>query len=488
MIGRRMPEYWISLLHELCRLPNETEWIEFKRNDAEPRDVGEYLSALANAAALHGKSSAYLLWGIDDATHAVVGTTFAPERAKVGNEELVNWLLRLLTPKIDFHFHTIEIDDKIVVLLQIDPAFRHPVRFESQEFIRVGTYKKNLKDYPEKEGALWRVFDQTPFEKRFAMQDVTTDDALFALDYPAYFDLLNLPLPANRDGILRALMDDGLIARSDNGNWNISNLGAVLLAKKIDEFHTLGRKAVRVIAYRGNNRVETLRERMGTRGYANGFEGLIGFINGMLPVNEIIQQALRRTVPMYPELAVRELVANALIHQDFFLTGVGPMIEIFEDRMEITNPGVPLVEVLRFLDSPPRSRNETLASFMRRVGVCEERGSGVDKVVFQTEYFQLPAPAFEVVAENTRAILFAHRPLIRMDQTDRVRACYLHACLRYVNRDFMTNSSLRGRFGIESKNSATASRLIKEAIEAGVIRPYDETASKRFMKYVPFWA
>lgn len=127
-----------------------------------------------------------------------------------------------------------------------------------------------------------------------------------------------------------------------------------------------------------------------------------------VPSNEVIEKALRKTVPMYPELAVRELVVNALIHQDFFVTGASPMVEIFADRIEITNPGQPLVATDRFLDTPPRSRNEGLASLMRRMGVCEERGSGVDKVVFQTEVFQLPAPLFEVTGESTRAVLFAH--------------------------------------------------------------------------------
>lgn len=207
-----------------------------------------------------------------------------------------------------------------------------------------------------------------------------------------------------------------------------------------------------------------------------------------MPSNEVIEQAIRKNVPMYPELAVRELVANSMIHQDFFVTGAGPLIEIFDTRMEITNPGKPLVEVTRFLDSPPRSRNDALASFMRRIGVCEERGSGVDKVVFETELYQLPAPVFEVAEDNTRAVLFAHRELKKMDKDDRIRACYLHACLRYVNRENMTNSSLRKRFGIESRNSAMASRIIKETILAKMIRPYDEEASRKFMKYVPFWA
>lgn len=297
-----------------------------------------------------------------------------------------------------------------------------------------------------------------------------------------------MPLPGNREAILQTLSADGLVSRSKTNKWNITNLGGILFAKRLSEFRSLKRKAMRVIVYKENSRVETIREQEGVKGYANGFEGLIGFINNLIPANEIIQQALRKTLPMYPELAIRELVANALIHQDFFVSGFGPMVEIFGNRIEITNPGSPLVQTDRFLDSPPRSRNEAIASLLRRIGVCEERGSGIDKVVFQTEYFQLPAPAFEVYGENTRATLFAHRPLIKMDKADRIRACYLHSCLRYVNRDFMTNTSLRQRFGIDQKNSAVASRLIKEALQAKRVKPYDDTASRKLMKYIPFWA
>jgi predicted HTH transcriptional regulator len=191
---------------------------------------------------------------------------------------------------------------------------------------------------------------------------------------------------------------------------------------------------------------------------------------------------------MFPELAVRELVANALIHQNFFVTGAGPMVEIFDDRIEITNPGEPLVDTQRFVDTPPKSRNETLASLMRRFRICEERGSGIDKVIFQVELFQLPAPLFEVPPGFTRMVLFSHRPLTEMDRSDRVRACYLHACLRYVTRDFLTNSSLRERFGVEERNKATVSRYIREAVEAGAIEPFDEGAARKLMKYVPFWA
>ena len=477
-----------GILVELRKLPCDTEWAEFKHNNADPHLVGEYLSALANSAALNGKVVAWLIWGVHNVTHEVVGTTFNPATAKVGNEELESWLLRLLSPKINFHFYTFQFEQKSVVLMEISAAFRHPVQFSGAEYIRVGSNKKRLKDFPEKERELWRVFDRIPFEKEIAAENIAPEDVLKLLDYPAYFDLLSLPLPEGRDGILSALASDDLISLGKGSKWNITNLGAVLFARRLASFRTLTRKALRVVLYKGENRVETVREQEGGKGYASGFEGLIGFVTNLLPSNEVIGQALRRQIPMFPLLAIRELLANAIIHQDFYLTGTGPMVEIFAGRIEITNPGLPLVQTDRFLDSPARSRNEGLASFLRRIGVCEERGSGVDKVVFQTELYQLPAPLFETTDQHTRAVLYSYRDLNEMDKVERIRACYLHACLRYVQRDCLTNTSLRERFGVEERNKAAVSRYIREAVDAGMIRPVNEDASRKMMKYIPFWA
>lgn len=488
MNATRSPDYLAGVVRELCKLAAETEWVEFKRNNDNRKEIGEYISALSNAAALADKAFAYLVWGVDDSTHAIIGTTVKPMSDKIGNEELESWLLRLLSPKLSFRFHEVMVEEHRVVLLEIERARRQPTQFESVEYIRVGSYKKKLKDFPEKERELWRVFDRTPFEEGVAREHVTADEVLALLDYPSYFALLERPLPSNKANILATLEEDRLIRKSDAGTCDVTNLGAILFAKRLADFGALGRKTVRVIVYEGPGRLETLKEHNLPKGYAAGFEGMITLINGFIPANEVIGQALRKNVPMYPELAVRELVANALIHQDFFISGTGPMIEIFSDRMEVTNPGNPLVATERFVDNPPRSRNEALASLMRRMGVCEERGSGVDKVVWQTELAQLPAPLFEVPGDSTRAVLFGHRPLTKMARADRVRACYLHACLRYVNREYLTNTSLRQRFGIDEKNSATASRLIKEAVEDGAIVPVDEGAAKKLMKYTPRWA
>ena len=192
---------------------------------------------------------------------------------------------------------------------------------------------------------------------------------------------------------------------------------------------------------------------------------------------------------MYPEIAIRELVANALIHQDFNLGGTGPMIEIFEGRVEITNPGVPLIETQRFLDMPPESRNEVLAAFMRRLNICEERGSGIDKVITAIELFQLTAPDFRVTDRHTKALLFAHKAFAEMDKADRIRACYQHAGLMFVTDQQMTNATLRQRLSISAENYSMASRVIRDSLDAGLIKPHDPTStSKKHARYLPFWA
>lgn len=360
--------------------------------------------------------------------------------------------------------------------------------FSGQEFIRIGGSTRRLKDHPKKEQALWLVFGQTSFEERVAVERASDEDVLHKLNYPTYLDLLERPLPDGRAAILSALQDDMLIARCDAGGWNITNLGAILLARNLGDFPQLKRKAIRIIQYSGAGRTETIREQEGAIGYAIGFPGFIEYIMALVPANEVFEQVLRRAIPMFPEIAVRELVANALIHQDFSITGAGPMVEIFDRRIEITNPGSPLVDTDRFVDSPPRSLNETLASMMRRFNFCEERGSGIDKVVAQAETYQLPAPLFEAPDGFTKTVLFAHKPLAEMVRIDRVRACYQHACLRYVMNLPMNNTSIRERFGIAAKNASRASRLLKESVESEwvIIRDPDVGAKNR--TYLPYWA
>ena len=182
---------------------------------------------------------------------------------------------------------------------------------------------------------------------------------------------------------------------------------------------------------------------------------------------------------------MREFVANMLIHQDFSVGGAGPMVEIFDSRVELTNPGEPLVATDRFIDAVPQSRNEGVARVMRRLEVCEERGSGVDKAIEAVELFQLPAPEFRVPHGGMRVVLFAPQTFAEMTPPDRVRACYQHCVLRWVTGAPMTNTTLRARLGIAEKNRAMASRVIRDALDLNLIRVLDPAAGKKHIKYVP---
>lgn len=264
--------------------------------------------------------------------------------------------------------------------------------------------------------------------------------------------------------------------------------GAILFANDLSKFDSsLARKSVRFVAYAGRNRASTVKHRQdGQKGYAAGFEGLVGFINGLLPHNEHIGMALRQAESVYPDIAIRELIANALIHQDMTISGAGPQIELFDDRLEVTNPGHPLMNVDRMIDLPPRSRNEALASLMRRMGLCEEQGSGLDKVIANVEVYQLPPPKFLAENQSMQATLYAPRTFADMTADERVRACYQHAVLKWLSGEKMKNQSLCERLAIDKKNAAQASKVLKAALDSRLIRPVE--ADNVRSGYLPWWA
>jgi ATP-dependent DNA helicase RecG len=478
----------IDLVHDLIARPAETSWVEFKKDNVDPKMIGVRCAALANAARVDGKDCAYMLWGIDDTSHNIVGTAFDPDTAKVGNQPLQMWLAQCLTPSIAFTFRLVQCPKGRVVLLEIPAATSAPVAFDGVPYIRIGSATPKLTDYPERYRQLIAAMQPYTWEHGVARQYVSGDDVLKLLDYAQYFRLTDQPLPDNRNGIFERLEAERLIREDVGGKWSITNLGAILFATDLSRFdQALARKAVRFIAYDGTNRAATVTHRHeGQLGYAGGFERLVNYINGLLPRNEQIGMALREAHPLFPELAIRELVANALIHQDMTVRGAGPQIELFKDRIEITNPGRPLVRVERMIDLPPRSRNEALASLMRRMKMCEEQGSGLDKVIAVVEIFQLPPPLFREEEASMQVVLYGPRTFANMSVEERIRACYHHAILKFLSGDRMKNASLCERFGIESRNAAQASNIIKRALDADLIKAADPEHPRA--GYVPIWA
>lgn len=309
------------------------------------------------------------------------------------------------------------------------------------------------------------------------------------LDFDKYFRLAQEARPRNQTGIIEKLLQEGFLIKK-RGKLNISNLGAILLAQNFNDFPKIKHKAVRIITYRGINRLHAIKDITSRKGYAVGFENMLTYIQGQIPEPEIIEGGLRKVAAIYPVKAIREFVANALVHQDFLAIGSVPLVEIFEDRIEISNPGRALIPTDRFIDHLPKSRNEKLSDMLRRMKICEKRGSGVDRAILEIELAQLPPPNIESQEnDGVRVTIYAHKELGKLTKEEQCRGCYFHSCIRHViYQDGLTNASLCSRLGIEEQNKAVASRIIKKTVERRWIKQFDpENKSNRYAKYVPYW-
>ncbi len=454
---------------------SEHQRLEFKeaKNQFDNRKLYEYCVALANEGGGH------LLLGVSDKPpRPIVGTAAFNNPVAMAEK-----LFEAVGFRVDIE--AVEHPDGRVLVFHIPSRPRGTAyHLDGKYLMRAG---ESL--VPMSEDQLRRIFAEggPDWALQSAMAACDGEKVVQLLDTQSYFDLRHLPYPATREAVLERIASDRLIEQS-GGAWTITNLGAVLFAKTLESFERLARKAPRVIVYEGTNKLKTKLDKSVTKGYAIGFQGLLEFINGLVPSNEVIDQALRREVKMFPEIAVRELVANALIHQDFTEMGMSVMVEIYKDRMEISNPGKPFISPDRFIDEY-QSRNEQVADLMRRLGICEEKGSGVDKVIQAAEAFQLPAPDFRVGEKRTSVVLFGHKDFEQMDRSDRIRATYQHCCLRYVMNEKMSNQSLRERFRLSEKKTESVSRAIRDTVDLGKIKLADpEQTSLRYRNYVPFWA
>lgn len=473
--ARAMPVS-IDELNDLISIRSEHERLEFKEanNRFDFELLVEYCVALGN------EGGGRIVLGVTDALpRRVVGTGAfdVPERTVAGIHDRL---------RVKVTFEEVEHPDGRVLIFNIPPRPRGvPLHYKGRYLMRAG--EELVPMSPEQLKSIFAE-GEVGWSDRVAVSGISASDVVALLDTQAFFDLLKLPYPTDREGVLSRLCSERLVVRADGG-FEITNLSALLLAKKLSAFSAdLARKAPRLVIYEGTDKLRTRDDKPGTRGYAVGFGALLDYVHSAAPQNRFIEQAVREEVKMFPKQALRELIANALVHQDLTLSGASVMIEMYADRVEVSNPGRPPIDVTRFIDEY-RSRNERMADLMRRFGICEEKGSGVDKVVAAAEVYQLPAPDFRVGEVRTTAVLFAHQDFGEMSKSDRVRACYQHCCLQYVCGKKMSNQSLRERFGLSESKAATVSLVIGATKEAGLIKADDsESSSTRYARYLPFWA
>ena len=466
----------LEMLNHLLTIPKENENLEFK----EAKLQYDRTKLLEYCVAIFNERGGYLVLGVSDKLpRKIVGT-----QAFLNIGETKSYILS----KLHFRVEVYELqhaDGRVLV-------FEIPSRLIGQAHQLDGKYlmRSGEELVPMTQDQLRRIFSEgePSWLEQAAKVDASSDDVISLLATQIYFDLMKIPYPTSREAVLDRFSKEGFI-KKQNGSWIISNLAAILLAKRLDAFSSsLARKAPRIIIYKGIDKLSTQDDKQETKGYAVDFDSIVDFIHSAAPQNHFIEQGVREEIKMFPKQALRELIANALVHQDFTMTGMSVMIEMYSNRLEISNPGLPSIKVERFIDEY-QSRNEKLADIMRRFGICEEKGSGVDKVVKAVEDYQLPAPDFRVGEIRTTAILFAHQDFADMSKKDRIRACYQHCCLLYVNHQKMSNQTLRERFKLPESAATIVSAIIKATKEAGLIKLDDvESSSTRYIKYLPFWA
>jgi ATP-dependent DNA helicase RecG len=465
----------IEQLEMLLSVPRETQTLEFKEAKAsfDREKLGRYCVAIAN----------------EGGGQLVLGVTDSPPRRVVGTsafQDLIALAAELFTA-IGFRVDVEEVahaNGRVLV-------FHVPSRPRGTAYNHKGAYLMRSGEslVSMSEDKLRAIFSEggPDWLDEPSMTNVSADDVVDLLDTQAFFELFKLPYPTSQEGVIERLLAERLIDKADGG-FVIRRVGALLFAKRLARFPDLARKAARVIVYTGNNKLETRIDQLGEKGYAAGFQGLVRFITEQMPQNEIIKDALRQSVKLLPEVALRELVANALIHQDFKATGAGPVVEIYSSRIEVSNPGEPIVPVERFIDGY-QSRNERLTDLMRRMDICEERSSGVDRVVHTAEIFQLPAPEFRSDLGRTNVIVHGPRDFEGMTRDDRIRACYQHCVLKWVMAERMTNETVRGRFGLSISKASAVSQIISATVDAGWIKADQSVgASKKYARYLPHWA
>ena len=326
------------------------------------------------------------------------------------------------------------------------------------------------------------------FEMMAAKSDIKADEITKFLNLREFFKLIGKPMPDNADRIAEQCAGYNLCEKNGD-SWNITNLGALLFAYDFRDFRHLEFKYILVRQYEGTNNRNLISERFFYEGYAISLDKIVEHTMSLLPKREIIQKALRVNIPTYPEVAIRELTANMQIHQDFNVSGMSNTIEIFTNRLTITNAGSPLIDTDRFIDMPPKSRNEKLAQAMFLFNLCERRGSGMDRAVEGVEKLCLPGIKVEKGEDFTRVSMYPQKDYKQMTKAEKILACYQHACLLNEDDIALTNQSLRERMGIGKNNAAVASRIIRDAIDANLIKAADtENESKKQSAYIPYYA
>ena len=459
----------IKILRDsLYPIPSELNELDWKSGLSDKSErIAQHISAFANM-----KGGGILVYGVNND-----GTCFSITKDEIDKivQTLGNIAHNNLVYSIPIEHSILDYEGYSLLFVYIPEQSDKPVHLRGKDIYTsyCRSAGQTVKMSRNQVKALIATSQGITFEEQVAKGELTKEEVLDLLDYKALYRILDKNLPKSEDSIIDRLTDYKLCKQTGD-YWTISNLGAVLFSKNLQNFPNLVGHEVIVRKYVGANNRQLEFEQHVTFGYAVGFEWLVDFIMRNTSTEHI--DVKRKEIPTYPRVAIREFVANALVHQDFGITGMPVTIEIFSNRLSVTNAGAPLNDINRLIDLPPQSRNEQLAQMMFTLGVCERRGSGIDRAIAAVEEMFLPP------------VKFPQKSLKDMTKQEKISACYQHACLVYENGDRINNKSVRERFELSKNDSSVASRIISDTLESGLIKPADiETASKKYMTYIPYY-
>lgn len=402
------PDALLSLLESLLRLPREQATVEFKSNWEAPVDIGQYISALANSAALQRHDRAWMVWGVNDVSLAVTGTTFDPFSQKVkegANQSLVMWLQVMTQPRADFSFHEVQVQQYRVVLLEIYPARSAPIAFQHMRYIRIDSHKVQLAQHPDKEARLWAVLGNKEDWSGALVPDATFNDldpSALAAARQRYTEFLLRSEPdANKHNAIRA----------DAANWDDLTLlnkahitkqgritrAALLLLGKDEASHFLAPADIKISWV--------------LRDAHNGTMTSLPFGMPFLLATELVYARIRNItidhmpdgtlfptpVPQYDPWVLREALHNCVAHQDYLLGGKINVVE-HPDRLVLTNLGQFIPESVEWMlehQSPPEHyRNQWLIDGMIHLRMIEQAGSGIRRMFATQRQRLFPLPDY----------------------------------------------------------------------------------------------
>lgn len=357
-------ERYKKILLDLIEYSNETEWIEFKENFTTSDEIGEYISALSNSAAIWDRDYAYLVWGINDQNNEVVGSTFNyRDTIKKSNEVLEHYLARNSNPSINFKFIEISHNNKRIVILEIPRANRIPTAFKNERYIRIDSSKVNLREFPEREIDL---FDSLREEETITTKESRYQNLTFTKLFVYY---ASKGIILNKD-----TFEENLNLKTINGKYN-------LLAQLLSDDNKI---TFRVATFNGLSKVDKM---TGIEDFGN--TCLLYTFNDVLSYGNVINKIQtsddgtipRIDTPYFKHNIFGEALINAFVHNEWLYED-SPQINVYSDRVEIvSHGGLPRNQTIdNFFRGVSKPRNKALAEIFMQLRISEKIGRGVPRI------------------------------------------------------------------------------------------------------------